>query len=707
MNNKKSLKHRVVLIAMAAIMLLSVFSTGVLASDSKAENPDYSYNYNVYGESIPAPAFFQQSAVWSPGIKNATDIFFLDDQLYIMDGLNGRIIVLDAETGALEKEIKPNALDGKTYSLEDAQGIFVTDKKEIYITLFIQKLILRIDENGNILQVIEEPESSIIAEDFAYNPKRVAVTDVGLVYAVAEGSYQGIVQFDDTGAFKSFFGSNKVTPTLETIVGLFWRKIFSDAQRDRLQKSLPTDYSSIDLGPDGFLYSATAKATDSKNELKKHSPAGSNILRCKDESDVAPGVMLGIGNYGDLETDVQSASTIDTRFTDIAVDQNLNIYGLDTQRGRVFVYDQESNLLGIVGAVGTQEATFRKPISIDVYKDRLYVLDNELNYIFVFALTKYGTQVMQAVDYYTQGLFSDAEPYWLEVRKQNSNLPLCSSGLGRAALEKGEYTKAMQYFKEAKERDGYNDAFMALRNDFLHRYFVLIFLIIAIGLIVLFLLLYRASKKGSYDPHAKQRKKLSPFSVIFHPSAGFDAMKDEKMGSLLYSFIILLALFLVRIIGIQYTGFVFNSYAENSVNVGVEFIQLAALFAAWVCCNWAVGTLIDSEGRVLEIFNASAYALTPYIVCQALSILLSNILTMREGAFVTGVSNLGLYLTIIYMLVAIGKTNRFGIAKTIISVLLTLVGIVFILFLFIMFFSLMGQLVSFIQNIYGEIQFRI
>ena len=97
----------------------------------------------------------------------------------------------------------------------------------------------------------------------------------------------------------------------------------------------------------------------------------------------------------------------------------------------------------------------------------------------------------------------------------------------------------------------------------------------------------------------------------------------------------------------------------------------------------------------------------PYIICQSLSILLSNVLTLRESSFVTGLSSVGMYLSIIYMIFSVAKTNRFGIVKTAVSIFLTLVGIVFVLFLFVMFYSLMGQLIAFIKSIYNEIMFRI
>ena len=469
------------------------------------------YQYNVWGESVPAPDYYTYETAFEMGLRSPSDLFVLGDELYIMDAGNGRVAVADAATGEFRREIRPVGED--VPSLEDARGIYVTEDKRIYITLFNQKKIAVLNDSGAVQQIIGEPEGPLVPSDFAYNPKRIAVQPDGLIYVVAEGSYQGIVQFSQDGTFRSFFGSNKVTATAATVITWMWRKIFNDAQKDRLEKTLPTDYSSITIGPDGFVYSTTARATDSTAEIKKHSPVGNNVLQYDEK--LAPGVKVGGNDYGDLENSHDSTILIDTRFTDLAVDSRGFIYGLDTQRGKVFQYDQNSHLMGIFGTKAEQLAAFCDPVSIDLYDGKVYVLDEDLAQVMVFRPTAYAAALEEALELYGKGQFAKAEPAWEIVRGYNTNLELCAAGLGRAALERGDYARAMALFEEGKDRGGYDEAFLVSRNNLMHRYFFLLFAGMLAALIGVFVLLGRKAKKGAFEVDAGGRKKLNPFHLLW------------------------------------------------------------------------------------------------------------------------------------------------------------------------------------------------
>ncbi len=689
--------------ALTAVLLLAAGIQASAAYDTP-RSPAVSYHYNLYGEAVPAPIFYTYKGALGEALHSPTDIVIRDTDLYVMDSGSGCVTVLDPATGGTRRRIVPQPdAQGVTLSLEDAQGMCVTEQGDIYICLYEQKQIAVLGGDGVVKRIISAPSGPLIPASFTYYPKRVAVQPDGRIFVVSEGTYQGIIQLDAEGSFVGFFGSNQVQATPGAILNQMWRKLFNKEQQERLENLLPVDYSSLTLAPDGFLYSTTANETT--EELKKHGPDGSNILSYHQAQ--APGVMLGGSDYGDLETFRDGEATVDTRFTDLSVSMRGMLYALDTERSRVFTYDSQSNLLGIFGGAAAQTGGLRRPVAVEMAGDTAYVLDQGRGEVLVFEPTAYAAALLEAAGLYAQGLFTQAKPYWETVRSYTTNLALCSTGLGWAALEEGHYTQALYYFEQTQDRAGYNQAFLAKRKAAFGRWAAVIFLAVGVAVAGLMALLSVKSRKGAFAVHDGKRRCLHPVHIMFHPSVGFEAMKDERMGSNRWALGMVAAMFAVRLLSIRFTGFLFNDYRAETINLLAELIQIVVIFAAWVICSWAVGTLMDSEGRMTEIFRASAYALCPYILCQSLSVVLSNVLVTREGLFIIGLRMLGVYWSAVWMLISIIKTHKFGFGRALMFVAIVLLGILFLLFLCIMFYTLAGQFGTFLSTIYQELQYRL
>lgn len=695
-------KHLVFVVL--AIILLLIGCLPVSAAYDTARDPVVSYHYNIYGEAIPAPSFYTYKTAVAKGLNNPTDLFIRGEKVYVMNSGDGCIAVFDLTTGEILKKVTPRIeADGTALSLKDARGISVTEQGDIYVCLYEQKKIVVLGEDGSIKKTIVAPQKELVSENFTYYPSKVAVQPDGRLFVISEGTYQGMIQFDEQGSFVCFFGSNQVETTPSAVLNQMWRKLFNKEQQNRLENLLPVDYSSVTLAPDGFLYSTTAGVTTS--ELKKHGPDGSNILFYRQT--LVADVKLGGNDYGDLETLRDGEVTVDTSFIDLSVSGRGILYALDEQRGRIFAYDSRSNLLGIFGGTVEQSGGLKRPVAIDVYQNSVYVLDQKRGEILVYEPTAYALALLEASVLYTKGLFLEAKPYWETVKNYTTNLALCDTGLGWAELESGNYRKALDYFAKTQDREGYNQAFLALRKELFSRWAVVIFVVVVMAVAGFMVFLSVKSRKGVFDVHAGGRSVLCPTHILFHPFVGFDAMKDAKMGSNVWALGVVVALLAIRVLSIRYTGFLFNNYRAKEINIVVELIQIVVVFAAWVICSWAVGTLMDSEGRMLEIFRASAYSLVPYILCQSVSVILSNVLATREGMFVTGIQLIGVYWTAVWMFVSIIKTHKFSFGRAVAFVVIVLLGILFVLFICIMFYTLAGQFGSFISSIYRELQYRM
>ena len=59
------------------------------------------------------------------------------------------------------------------------------------------------------------------------------------------------------------------------------------------------------------------------------------------------------------------------------------------------------------------------------------------------------------------------------------------------------------------------------------------------------------------------------------------------------------------------------------------------------------------------------------------------------------------------MFIGLMKVNRYSFKKTILSILLIAVAILFIIFIVVLAYSLVAQFITFIQDLGNEVQYRV
>jgi hypothetical protein len=197
-----------------------------------------------------------------------------------------------------------------------------------------------------------------------------------------------------------------------------------------------------------------------------------------------------------------------------------------------------------------------------------------------------------------------------------------------------------------------------------------------------------------------------PFTVLLHPVRGFEEIKYGGRGSRAVAAAIVVLLFLSEVFNRQLSGFPFNPYRPDRLNVLLVLAQTVAPYLLWVVANWCLCTLMDGEGRFSEICIATAYSLLPIVLITFLVAGIDNLMTLEEGAFLVMVQGVRQLWFILLLTVAMKVIHQYTLGKTIVSMALTVVGIGIILFLGILIFSLFQQLSIFLRTIYSEILFR-
>lgn len=194
--------------------------------------------------------------------------------------------------------------------------------------------------------------------------------------------------------------------------------------------------------------------------------------------------------------------------------------------------------------------------------------------------------------------------------------------------------------------------------------------------------------------------------VLGRPSSELYEMKYYKLWPIWPTVIILLCWFAAEVLSAYSTDFKFNYRNLTEINILYKLGATIGLYLMFVVVNWAVTTLMDGKGKLREIFCATSYALIPYAAAKVFCVCLSHFVIMEEGAFLTVIEAFALLYSVFIFMAAMMTIHDYTLMKATFSVALSAAGIVFVLFLLVLFFGLLQQVTLFAQTIYMELQLR-
>jgi len=195
--------------------------------------------------------------------------------------------------------------------------------------------------------------------------------------------------------------------------------------------------------------------------------------------------------------------------------------------------------------------------------------------------------------------------------------------------------------------------------------------------------------------------------VCVHPIDGFWDLSHEKRGSIAAANVIVGAAVLVEILRLTLTNFQFVTVNMEYFNAVIVAMRILLPVFLWTVANWSLTTLMDGKGHMGEIYMAVCYALTPYVLINAAMILLSQLITYEEGAVYWVLAGFAILWTGILIISAMMMVHDYSMIKTILSSLLTIIGMGVMVFIFVVFFSLVSDAVAYFVSLYKEILFRV
>lgn len=206
---------------------------------------------------------------------------------------------------------------------------------------------------------------------------------------------------------------------------------------------------------------------------------------------------------------------------------------------------------------------------------------------------------------------------------------------------------------------------------------------------------------------AQMSKFKYPFYIMFHPFDGFAELKYNKKGSVIYAAVLVFLWYIFEIMNRTSLDFAFNHYRPEKLDIRMVFLMTVAVFILIVISNWCFSTFMDGKGTLADIFTAGAYCLIPMMFATVINIILSKALVMDEAPYLNAIQLIGTIWSGYMIIAAITEIHDFNFGQTVAMIGLTVLGLLIMLFLAFLVYSLVQQVIMFAVNITYEIIYRI
>ena len=197
------------------------------------------------------------------------------------------------------------------------------------------------------------------------------------------------------------------------------------------------------------------------------------------------------------------------------------------------------------------------------------------------------------------------------------------------------------------------------------------------------------------------------FYCATHPLDGYWDLTHERRGTYAAANFILFLTVFTKLIKLQFTSFVIEPIDWENTNIFLHIASILFPLAIWVVANWGLTTLFDGKGKFGQIYMATCYCKLPCPMIQIPLIFLSNVVTSEEKEFYSVLSALSLVWVLFWIILAMGQIHEFSVGKNFFFTIASLFGMLVIVFILLLFFSMISQGVAYFISLGKEAMFRM
>lgn len=670
---------KVIRVAALLLTAICIMCSVPVMEVSASKTTTYTYTLDENGRYIRTQdAYLPELTITDLGLASAQDLFVDgDNNLYIVDGGNKRVIVYDIDNGKVIQEIKHEEFTAP-------KGIYVTEDGEIYVADTGAKAVFRFDKNYKIMEKFTKPTTPSFS-DTNFEPAKIAVDDGKNLYVISEGVYNGVIQLARTGEFLGYFAVNEANLTISQKI----RRIF--ATRDQIANLIdvvPNTFSNLFVDENSIVYTTTMGSN--KNGMKKHNTSGGNMF---------VNTVFGADNM-----------------TDVWVDESGIIY-VCAQNGYIEVFSKQGELIFEFGsAVTTYDIAglFASLPSITVDQDgNIWCVDGEKGYLQSFAPTEYAEMIYEAMDLYETGYYEESLEKWNGILRLNQMSVLAHDGVGKAYLRAGKYEEAMTHFEVSGNRKQFSEAFWEVRNEYIQSWMPFVFYTVVI-IFILFKIISKFDKKQVLRNKRLAIKEkvtnlpilkdvLFAFTIIRHPINHYYEIKKRREGSVLGASILYGLFFIAFILYQTSKGFIYQYISVEDLDVNGIVVGFFAILFLFIICNYLVTSINDGDGTFKQVYMIPAYGTTPLLISMISVILLSYVFTYNESFLLTLIMIIGVTLTLISIFTGLQTVHNYTGKETVKSLIITVIFMIIAAVVSIIVIILWERLYQFIYTVVQEV----
>ncbi|MBO5789294.1 MAG: hypothetical protein J6R42_05055 [Clostridia bacterium] len=704
----------------AVLLLLSIGSVTTFAYE-----PYVTYTYSSDGIYMYSPAAYSaEKYVDSATMRERSDVVFQDiaeptdictdkdGYVYIVDRKNSQVVILNENFDAVAclDVFNSSERDGDTF--KECEGIFVDDSSIYVCDTRNSRIVKFARQTYEFEKIIYRPTSALMSGDDLFLPVDIAVDQYHRLFVLSESNEEGVIVMDENSNFTGYIGAPKVTYSAFDIL---MRQFQTAEQRANNISYLPTQFQSITADSEGFIYVTTstidenqqmqslmitgAQATGDYSPVRKLNSAGAEIMKRNGFFDCAGEVVTPMDQKGVSE------------IVDVAIGPEGSWSIIDSRRSKVYTYDSNGALLFVFGDAGSQLGNITTLEAIAYQGDNMLLLDYTTSAITVYYRTSYGDKLVEALHNDNMRQYHQSIGYWKNVLQYNNNFDAAYIGVGRALYRSGEYEEAMEYLEAAYETETYSKAYAEIRKEWIRKYVLLLPVIVILVLYLVSRFFKYAGKVNKAATFKVGRKSyweelMFAFHLIFHPFDGYWDLKHELRGSVRGASTILgvtVVAFYYQMVG---AGYLMNPKGNYS-GILLQFISIVIPVLLFAVSNWCLTTLFDGEGSFKDVYITISYGLTPIPFVLLFTTILSNFVTTTGVSTLQFVNILAYVWAGILILLGVMVTHDYTFAKNIVTIIGTVVSMCVILFVVILFTTLVGKMVNFVSTIVTEISYRM
>ncbi len=719
---------RILCVIFATILIASCAIIGVGASSAYQ-----TYTYSIDGYPLLSPdAYDVEDTIDSEKMKlevplNAPSDIITDKagNVYIADTGNNRVVVLSRYYEfKFQISTFKNSV-GNDDTLSGPRGVFVSDDT-IWVCDTGKSRIVAFNLDGSFKKILEAPESHLFGEDAKYEPIALAVDDYNRLFVVSASTYQGIIILTDDGKFQKFIGAQATEITAWEKI---WRKLRTEEQQSQQLENVSTEFNNIALSSEGFIYVTTStiadatvqsqilgKATDGTYmPVKKLNTSGDEIM-------ARNGFWPPVGeiDYNNKSKAPDADDNGVSKIVDVAEGEQQTWSIIDQKRSRIYTYDKNGNLLFAFGDRGDQLGNLEMITAI------CYQMANGMNNIIVldagdgglsaptinvYSRTEYGDLLIAALHNDNIRNYQSAVADYERILERNLNFDVAYIGKAKALYRAGDYNGAMEQYSYAYNTEGYSQAFKMFRKNWVSEWIWVIPIVAVAAFAAIYFFFKYAGKVNAKTAITSGKRTfgqelLFAFHLIFHPFDGFWDLKHEKRGSLrgaAFYISLTILVFTYQSVGRSYMYNPTGEYQSIWMQIAAVGIPVG-LFAA---ANWCITTLFDGEGSFKDIIIAAGYSLVPLVLFTVPTTLMTHILSSAESGIITLFNALAFVWVGLLLFFGIMITQDYSLFKNLLTIVVTILGMAFIMFIIILFITLVSDIFGLITNIATEISYRM